>query len=252
MTLVQGIGLLFGLLFLVVSTWTAFRLFLIAHRTRKSPELFMAIGLAGTGPFGFGLSLAAGIVAPSDPMLGAWLRLAGTVAVSLASMAFALFTQRVFRPGKTWARVLVGLASIAFVGLFALTLQDHWQAGPDQSDPVMLERGAVLAFVWAWMGIECLRYRAVLRRRLALELADPLVVNRFTLWAFVSIESFLLNSICTLLAFRAGGGSGMSGDDMILATGALGMTGAVAIYLAFVPPRAYQRWVTESAEAVVR
>ena len=39
---------------------------------------------------------------------------------------------------------------------------------------------------------------------------------------------------------------------MILATGALGMTGAVAIYLAFVPPRAYQRWISESAEAVVR
>ena len=94
--------------------------------------------------------------------------------------------------------------------------------------------------------------RAILRRRLALELADPLVVNRFTLWAFVSIESFLLNSICTLLSFRAGGDNGMGGEDMILATGALGMTGAVAIYLAFVPPRAYQRWISESAEAVVR
>lgn len=251
MTLVQGIGLFFGLLFLVVSTWTSIRLLLIARRTRKSPELLMGIGLAGTGPFGFGLSLAAGVMAPSDPMLGALLRLAGTVAVSIASIAFALFTQRVFRPGGGWARVLVVLSVVAFVGLFALTLQDHWRGGPDQSDPAMLGRGAVLSFVWAWMGIECLRYRAVLRRRLALELADPLVVNRFTLWAFVSVESFLLNSICTLLSFRSGV-NGMSGEDMLLVTGALGMTGAVAIYLAFVPPRAYQRWITESAEAVVR
>lgn len=249
MTLVQAIALFFGLLFVVVSTLTSVKLLRIARRTGKSPELLMGIGLAGTGPFGFGLSVAAGIVAASEPMQGAILRLAGTIAVSVASLAFALFTQRVFRPGRGWALALVGLSTVAFIALFAVTLQDHWRAGPDQTDPAMLGRGALLSFVWAWMGLECLRYRGVLRRRLALDLADPLVVNRFTLWAFVSIESFLLNSICTVLSFRAGG-QGMSGDDLILVTGVLGMSGAVAIYLAFAAPRAYQRWVTASAEAV--
>ena len=246
MTFSQVIGGTFALLFMTVSTWTAIRLLRMAMRTGQRPELLMAVGLLGTGTLGFGLSILAEVIQPSDTGMAAVLRLFGTLAISIAAMAFAVFTQSVFRGRQTWAKALVAVTSLALAVLLAVSVHHHWLSGPDRYDPAMLGRGVLLSLVWGWMGVECLRYRSTMRRRLSIGLADPIVVNRFTLWAFVSAESVVLNSISTWMAVVAGENA-MNTEAMVGLTGALGMMGAVAIYLAFLPPRAYTRWVTESS-----
>jgi hypothetical protein len=98
------------------------------------------------------------------------------------------------------------------------------------------------------MAVECLRYRAIMRRRLALGLADPVVVNRFALWALVSIGSVVINTVGTVMGVQAGGNA-LDDELLVIVTGSIGMIDSVGIYLAFLPPRRYEAWIRRIAAA---
>jgi hypothetical protein len=232
---------------MIVSTWTSLRLLSVWSRTRQLPELLIGLGLLGTGPFGFGLSIVAELM-PSEGA-SALVRLVGIVTVSLACLAFYGFTAKVFRPGATWARLFTGMAAVVFAVLFGLSLQDHWTHGADRIDPYVLPRSIVLGIGWAWMGIECLRYWGLTRRRAALGLADPVVANRFFLWGVVSIESVVNVTSSTVLAIRD---AGTVSEFSVLLGGVLGLIGSVALLLAFLPPARYTDWIRARAQAASR
>ena len=90
------------------------------------------------------------------------------------------------------------------------------------------------------------RFSLALNRRVKIGLADPVVANRVRLWGNAMI-------IATLLSFGTIGGQvaginvmgSMAGLALV---GCLGSIAAGAIYLAFLPPRAYTRWITATAE----
>jgi hypothetical protein len=110
-------------------------------------------------------------------------------------------------------------------------------------DPVAVA-GFALAF--GWMAVESLRYHALLRRRLALGLADPVVTNRFLVWgagaAATSVLVLLLMGLylqgITLLA------NSLSASVLVTVSG---LVMSVVPWLTFAPPAAYLRFVSRRA-----
>jgi hypothetical protein len=166
----------------------------------------------------------------------------------VADFFFAYFTLRVFRPGVLWARVLV-VAITAGVVWLAL-----WQVAVQGLDAFVLDRHAgvwrlhgipaMAALVWG--AAESLRYHALLRRRLGLGLADPVVTDRMRLWGLGLIAAVAISAIDLVLIETTGVGLVGTRFGGIL-VGVLGLGAAGAIWLAFLPPDAYLRGVAARA-----
>ena len=101
-------------------------------------------------------------------------------------------------------------------------------------------------FAFAWVGVEGTRQALQMRRRLALGLVDPVVANRFWLFAGFGWCAALMSCIGAVGAVAVPVASWTS-DAVALTTSALGLAAAVWMWLAFFPPAAYRSWVAARA-----
>ena len=118
---------------------------------------------------------------------------AGATTSHLGLMSHCVFTWKVFRPGARWARLIVGASALAAVIGFAGSYQLGIDAVGSElaARPWTLFLMAVATLTFAWSGAESLAYHARLRRRLALGLIEPVVVNRLLLWGIASTVNTL-------------------------------------------------------------
>ncbi len=93
---------------------------------------------------------------------------------------------------------------------------------------------------WA-AGEALLEYRRA-RRRTRLGLSDPLVTNRFLLWGLAALSECLIY-VAVMSGILRGVPSDFLNGTTAFVVSALGMSAAITILLAFLPPRAYRRWV---------
>jgi hypothetical protein len=159
----------------------------------------------------------------------------------LGQGAIAVFNWRVFRSGEPWAGALVAGFVATLVGLFL------WQsAGPGWSAFAATQGGpwgylpACSLFVLAWAGAESLAYWTKLRKRLALGLADAVTTDRLKLWAIAMLAAFTTSLLASGL--RAVGFE-LTATLTGLIVGPLGLVSASAMWLAFLPPERYLRWL---------
>lgn len=244
-------GVSFALL--VVSAWViGVRLLLLARRTQGLPET--CLGWIMVCLMGIGYPLA--VVAQAESVLGVVpSKVAQNLSNAFINVAFALtyvFTWRVFRPRSA--------ASMVFVLLACATLITHWLVivrivyGLESMAFAMdaTRYWALLSLVtgcvgFTWSGVESIRYRLLLQRRIALGLGDPVIANRFLLWGCMGVvtgTSALVN-VYFLLA----------NVDVVtspLAQSITSLTGVVQsalLYLTFLPPASYTRWLHGGARA---
>jgi len=219
------------------------RLLLVARRTRQVPELAFGLSFLLLGVVGYPLSIAARRAADPGCMLAAAL-----TAQDLACLAMYVATWRSFRPGDPWARGVVVTAACAFtLSLLGDSLATEGWALRDGGPAYYLGFVArAAAFLWA--ALEAGRYHAMLRRRLTLGLADPVLVDRFRLWTLASASIglgfavFLLGRLFT---------ANVAESPLVLgASSVVGVSAGVAMLLAFAPPAAYLHRVRERAVAV--
>ena len=94
---------------------------------------------------------------------------------------------------------------------------------------------------FGWIGGESFLQFAMARRRLAVGIGDRVVANRFLLWvlfaAFATGMSFINTG--ALLA----GVSAAESKPIQAAMAVLGLAASVSMYLAFLPPASYLRWI---------
>jgi hypothetical protein len=96
-----------------------------------------------------------------------------------------------------------------------------------------------------WTSWEALRYGRQMRRRLALGLADPVVVDRLLLWGGGVGVATLMSLTTGIARLR-----GVDLQATLAGAAFVGISGVIAagsIYLAFFPPAAYARWVARRA-----
>jgi hypothetical protein len=242
----QLIAALGGLAFIVSSLVTGARLLGVARRTRELPEFVLGFGLFLMGGLGYPLTLLGefGAFLPNDARAG--LIAANQACTVVGITLFSFFTARVFRPHSTLARVYVVAAGAAFCLIFvhrAVTLGFAPLSQGGQSQPIPHVILTVLSLGWA--GIESLLYYGLLRKRLRLGLADPVLVDRMRLWAVGMLCAMLLTGISGVLnALHIPFNETTAG---VLTVGVMGSVSAGSIWLAFFPPAVYVRLVRARA-----
>jgi hypothetical protein len=266
----EAVGGLVTALNLVLSVVIGVRLLRLGARSR-GPErwlggYFFAAAVLGTVVSGV---LYMGWADPSLALPEAWrapLQALHVASNSAGLFCIWLFTWRTFRPDAGWARVLVAGAGATLVLSFAaIGLVDRFAVHILPGPTYWISFGVRVAGV-VWMSVESFRYASMLRRRLRLGLADPLVANRFVLWGAWAAAVTLLNLSDPLARVWYCATAGTTTQwipalarEIIVAvlalTSALGLVAAACLFLTFFPTASYRRWIVSrdpAAGAMVR
>ncbi|HBZ69397.1 MAG TPA: hypothetical protein DEP35_06560 [Deltaproteobacteria bacterium] len=171
-------------------------------------------------------------------MLGAT---AGLLAL-VGLVANTSFTWILFRRAEAWAGALLASVGLGAGGLFvAQSAAGGWANGALFWGWFPL--GIAVSFGWAFM--ECGRYHRLLRRRLQLGMADPVVTNRFGLYAAATGLAVVTNLVGWVFWRRhLEMVTDPVGGPLLLV---LGVTSSTLMMLAFLPPRVYLAWVRARA-----
>jgi hypothetical protein len=237
------------LLSAVVGTGVGLRLLAVARRTREWPEWAVGIALLCYATVAQALRVVT-LTLPDDASFALQV---GLVAVRMAAFAgtlagLSIFNWRVYGPESAWRRGLAtGLAGLGAVSAVFIVagFASFLRGGPPAPAFWRVALSAAFLAAFAWTSIESLRYYGLMRRRLALGLADPVIVNRFLVWGAGAGLSTALTVVPVL--------SSMAGrvDDPLagMATAAAGVLNALVWSLTFTPPRAYVRWIASRNRA---
>ncbi len=226
------------------------RLLWMARGREQAPERFAGVGLivltALTYPLLGASRIGAGVVGDIRMV---------TLALALLSMivavfCLAIFTQRVFRPSGG-----LGTVGVAVIGLSAFLAAGVVLSLLHGADPSLTAREALfpwglllrvpLQLVWIWTGIEGVREWQRARRRQALGLSDPVVVNRFFLWGLFGLLMFLAGVVSSV--FQAAGRTILDDPIAVLPTLIASVVGSALLFLVLCPPASYVRRIQASA-----
>lgn len=225
------------LVMIAAETAVGARLMLLARHTRGLPELLIGASLLLFGGIGYPLAVLARNGA-GGPEGGPDFLAAALAFQNLGCACIAFATWRTFRPAAAGAR----LACLAVTALMALgwagQLLEGFSLQPGASPWYWLGfSGRLLPFLWT--AAESWRCHDRLRRRLALGLGDPVVADRFRLWA---VGAAGVSAGFLLFAVAAGAGVDVASEAwVLLATSFVAVVTGIAFWLAFLPPRAYLR-----------
>lgn len=240
----------------LISAWlVAVRLLWLAQRTRGLPEAALGAMLLCLMGIGYPLTVLAQAEATLGLTACKWIQTVSNALVDVGMGLPLLFTWWVFRRQSRVARTICLFAGFALAVHFgaAVRVAMNLERMADAVDQVALWAQIPLtvgALGFAWSGIESLHYRGLLARRASLGLGDPVVANRMALWGamgLVTAAGAIANSAFLLLRIDV-----LGGDPMALAvTSCTGIAQAVLLWLAFLPPSGYVRWVSASRPPAV-
>ena len=167
-----------GIVCLVVGT----RLYRLGQGDAKAIERILASAFFFYGASSLLYSLAT--IAFFEP----WflpLSFAGRIIYCPTAVLVALFTRRVFREEANWAGGLVWASPILLaVGICgSILFRGDWE-GYSPGSPWFWLEWAGFTYPFAWAATEAFIQYGQARRRVPLGLCDPLLCNRFLLWAF--------------------------------------------------------------------
>lgn len=224
---------------LVTSAVLGVRLLRLARRSGELPELLMGVSFLVAGVVGYVLTIVGRPDAEGVPAnVAAICFAAGYAAISAGVVLTYVFNWMVFHRRSRIAAAATGVASL----LVAATVVPMVSARIAHTPPDTLDWiGNVARMgsgVWgAWVA---LMHAQRLRRRVALDLADPALANRFLLWAFTMAATFVI-FLATSLAVGPHASRMSAAHIALIST--LTLAAAVAQWLAFFPPRGYLRWI---------
>ncbi len=233
--------LLAGIVYLIAGI----RLLRLSQRTGEAPER-----LLGAAFLAVGVSAGLYVLPNLSPFESLWapLNFAGRVAYIPAAVMLALFTRRVFRPAERWGGWLVwGSAILLAIGVGGSAVGGDWEGFSISSGWFWLEWvGYTLPFCWA-ASETFAQYRQA-RRRVRLGLCDPLVCNRYLLWALFGTLQVCL-SLVLLPQYSEYESTNQFTAMWDALYGIIEIFSLVTIWLVFFPPAFYQRWIQGSVPA---
>jgi len=246
MELVAAVG---GGAFVLASLVLGARLMLLARRTRGLPELVLGAALFLMGGVGYPLMAVAQQATGLDRRLRLVLFVTQMILTGVGMMGIGLFTRRVFRPGTIGGRMALFAIAAGYLGCAVAQ-----SAGPGVAHLLDANEGPWLLSTYVgiatmlWAATESFSYFRMLRKRVALGLADAVVTDRFRLWALaiycataISVLGMVLQDVFGVAI------NGTTAGHLLV--GPLGLISSLALWLAFLPPAAYVRRVERRAAA---
>lgn len=245
----QALGAAAVGLLVATSIVVGIRLLALHRRSGGAPELLLGLMLLLSVGAGYPLLIAANRAGPDAvrPLF-----IVSTLCVNAGFAMLFAFTWRVFRPDAAWGRALAGAGMLALLTNAALRCWDAATgaevriAGEVLRESLLQGAPVLLAYLWtAW---ESLRYHGLMRRRLALGLADPTVCDRFLLWGLMALfvaAGVTLNGVALWRQVDI-----LTTPWVLLASSGTGLAQAILLVLAFVPPSSYLAWVRSRARVM--
>ena len=232
--------------FVIIVGSVGWRLLALWRRTRQMPELLLGLGLLLMSYVAIPLAGLGRVPATADALFGKICFGLGMETIAAATVLVIAFTQRVFRPGAPWARGLFVGSSVAVAAAASWMSWVNF-TGETLAEIVPRMRPGTLALIgsllacFAWASCESFLYYANLKRRLALGLVDPVLVDRFFLWGVSSGANTLL--VAVILYFVQAGMVIMREPVAISAIAIVGSVMSAAWYLTFLAPKSYLNYV---------
>jgi hypothetical protein len=220
------------------------RLLRLAHRTREIPERLLGLYFVATG-----VSYTVYFIPDflgSPAFAGAW-QFASRLAYLFAVVAILTFTRVAFRPDDRWAKGLVGLLTLVMCGgLMTSAAHGAWRTGVESAGWWLEFGGYSAALVWfAW---EAFSAWTGARKRMRIGLCDGVVVDRFFLVALFG--AFQVGGCVAEVAMEFQYAASHAVSTLAdAALGAMELAGITILWLAFLSPEWYQRWVSRRLSA---
>lgn len=236
--MVELVGLLGLISFVVASLVVGIRILLLAVRTRLLPETTVGLSLVLAGGFGTALTIAP-LFAPtlSENVHYVLIEL-GSASSHLGFGLLFFFVWRVFHPNEVWAALLFGATVTGLaVGAAGMAIElepGHVVTGSHEADGLWFWLSMGARFVgYSWAAIESFRYYRLMKRRSALGLADEAVASRFFHWgvAMTAVLGIWINMSLRQIAPS----SELLQSSSNLLTAFLGFVVAGALWMAFFP-----------------
>jgi len=240
-----------GALYLLTVLIVGSRLLMLARRTRQLPELLLGCALLAGGAIGGPLEGAAGVIrAEGGEAIAGKLLLAAKIAGLGAVICHVSFIRIVFRPRERWARLLASAIIVCPVAaLFGYGTNGAYATSAIPWNWFWIDIAArIVASVW--MAAEGAIYYGMMKRRLQLGLADPLITNRFLLWTLAGAFSIvvLLTSVPPMVLDPVADLRLLTLDLFIFSIA--GVCISALYFLTFLPPDRFRRWIGATAGAV--
>jgi hypothetical protein len=247
MEIVAAIG---GGAFVLASLVLGARLMMLSLRTRGFHEFVLGAALFGMGGVGYPLMAVAQQAKQMDHELRVALLVTQMLLTGLGMTGIGVFNWRVFRPGSLFILAITPVIALAYLACaVAQGVGPGFDAILDGEYGPWTVGTCVGIAVMVWAGAESVRYFHLLRKRMALGLADAVVADRFRLWSISMFSAALISK--TGLVLQEVFGIAMSGTTAgHLVVGPLGLVVAGALWLAFLPPARYLRRVESRAAAL--
>ena len=213
------------------------RLVCLARRTRELPELMIGASFLSGAMLGHPSTVTSELLASGTSALARPLAAAGSIGLAAATVCILVAWWKIYHAASRWGPWVVSLwtalvAAVVVMELGRSAAELAPGANPWEAHRIVVQGGAFLAIAWSGF-----RYHALLRRRLRIGLADPVVVNRIWLWNLaasgVTLQCAYILAIPYLNAiFDAEG----------VAPAFYGITGLIIAFCithAFYPPQGY-------------
>jgi hypothetical protein len=233
--------LLAGIFFVIA----AVPLLRLARRTQQVPERLLGVAflLMGVSYLFYEIPFALENEALLVPF-----SLVGRLLWNASVVTIAAFTRVVFHRDQRWAGALVwGIVILLLTGLAISAHHGDLEGMAPIGNPgFWLEWvGQVIPFVW--IAADALTEYTTARRRARIGLSDPLVSNRYLLFAGFGLVQ--LATVVLLIPMYVGYETDNSGftDSMDQLLGSLEMLTIAIVWIAFFPPRFYRGWIERRA-----
>ena len=207
------------------------------------PERCLGLSLLLTATIGYVPQMMSQLLVEATPTVRAAMMLTGRTSFCLGVAMTIAFTIKVFRPEARWARGLA-VAIVAPLWLCHAVLVTSTDAMAP-TGPVYVAYLLLSCVYPIWMAVESLAYHRMMRRRVAIGLADPVVANRFLLWGIASLTTTA--AVCSIVSVMAA--AALAGGRMdpsatmvqiaMIATSAFGVATNVLYWLTLFPPKGY-------------
>lgn len=243
-----ALSFLFLVIYTVASGIVGVRLLMRARKTHGVPELLVGLAYVTAPATGYPLCIVAALL---PRQIGVPVYFVGETLLVTGCCLYLFFTAKVFRPGAAWAMWSAYLGSV----VLALSgVQNLWAFVTAQNAAELVTKArlgvapmvAILGLYYIWTAFEGFRYYGMMKKRMALGLADAVVTNRFLLWAFAGLVSLAWN---TVSAVCLAAGIDLRSAVPLFATSFGGFANTILLVLIFMPPAAYTRWVMRSTRA---
>jgi hypothetical protein len=245
------IALTATLVYALLTGAVAIRLLALASRTRELPELLLGVAYLLGGVLGFATIIVGTAYQDSAPLLYRILGGVGLFFFSTGHLSVALMCWRVFAPHNRRLAALFWLLAAVLAVDFARNIGVEGSPFPPSGSPWYYPGMVGRTATTVWWVIAALSYHARLRRRLALGLADAPAANRVLLWGLAGVATLAGSIVITVGTvtgpFDLPHHDSAARDVLVMIAVTLVALGAVASWLAFLPPRRYVAWIEARA-----